>query len=123
MPQHQVITRWTKEEASEEELQLSFDDGVSLTARSTSDAPVQTLFEPEQALVAAISNCHMLSFLAEAAKAGLTVSSYEDIADGFLAKNDAGRIFVAKAVVTVGVKHRVPGIELIRAGSHKLHLI
>ena len=34
--------------------------------------------DPEEALVAAVSSCHMLFFLAYAAKAGFTVDSYVD---------------------------------------------
>jgi organic hydroperoxide reductase OsmC/OhrA len=40
--------------------------------------------DPEDLLVAALSSCHMLSFLAIAAKKRLTVHSYQDDATGFL---------------------------------------
>jgi organic hydroperoxide reductase OsmC/OhrA len=40
------------------------------------------LLNPEQLLVAATSSCQLLSFLAEAARAGIDVRSYEDDATG-----------------------------------------
>lgn len=47
--------------------------------------------DPEEALVAALSSCHMLFFLALAAKAGFTVDRYEDRASGTLGKREDGR--------------------------------
>ena len=44
--------------------------------------------DPEDMLVAALSSCHMLSFLAICAKKKVTVQSYEDDAVGFL-ENDS----------------------------------
>ena len=45
---------------------------------------------PEQALAASLSSCHMMTFLALAAKAKWPVSSYEDKAEAFLGKNSKG---------------------------------
>lgn len=42
------------------------------------------LHNPEDLLVVALSTCHMLSYLAEAARAGLLVLGYEDRARGTL---------------------------------------
>jgi organic hydroperoxide reductase OsmC/OhrA len=44
--------------------------------------------DPEDLLVASLSSCHMLSFLAIASKKKVTVTSYEDDAVGFL-ENDS----------------------------------
>ena len=51
---------------------------------------------PEQALAASISSCHMMTFLALAAKAKWPVSSYEDKAEAFLGKNSKGQMAVTK---------------------------
>ena len=51
---------------------------------------------PEQALAASISSCHMMTFLALAAKARWPVSSYEDKAEAFLGKNPKGQMAVTK---------------------------
>src|ERR1700744_2748473 len=54
--------------------------------------------DPEDMLVAALSSCHMLSFLAIAAKKKVTVESYEDDAVGFL-ENDGGRWWMARGTL------------------------
>ena len=59
--------------------------------------------DPEDLLVAALSSCHMLSFLAIAAKKRLIVHSYRDDAVGFL-ENDsidgkAGKLWIARVIL------------------------
>ena len=46
--------------------------------------------DPEEAFVAAISSCHMLTFLYLAAKQGFQIDSYEDEAVGVMAKTEKG---------------------------------
>jgi organic hydroperoxide reductase OsmC/OhrA len=52
--------------------------------------------DPEAALVAALSSCHMLTFLALAANKGFVVESYEDDAVGHLDKNAAGKLAITR---------------------------
>jgi organic hydroperoxide reductase OsmC/OhrA len=54
--------------------------------------------DPEDLLVAALSSCHMLSFLAIASKKKLTVTSYEDDAVGFL-ENEAGKLWMTRVIL------------------------
>ena len=54
--------------------------------------------DPEDLLVAALSSCHMLSFLAIACKKKLVVESYQDHAVGFL-ENDGGRLWLARVIL------------------------
>ena len=59
--------------------------------------------DPEDLLVAALSSCHMLSFLAIAAKKKLTVHSYQDDAVGFL-ENDSstesgGKLWITRVIL------------------------
>ena len=49
-------------------------------------------------LVAALSSCHMLSFLAIAAKKRLTVTSYQDEAVGFL-ENEGGKLWITRVIL------------------------
>jgi organic hydroperoxide reductase OsmC/OhrA len=56
--------------------------------------PVNT--NPEQALAAALSSCHMMTFLALAAKAGWPVASYHDHAVAHLGKNPKGQMSVTQ---------------------------
>ena len=50
-----------------------------------------TKADPEDLLVASLSSCHMLSFLAIASKKKVTVTSYEDDAVGFLENDSDGK--------------------------------
>lgn len=55
--------------------------------------------DPEEMLTAAISTCHMLSFLHVARTAGFTVLSYRDEAEGLMEKNAEGRLAITRAVL------------------------
>jgi organic hydroperoxide reductase OsmC/OhrA len=50
----------------------------------------RTRYNPEQLLLAALSQCHMLSFLHVAVKNGVVVTAYEDTAEGFMKLNRDG---------------------------------
>ena len=52
--------------------------------------------DPESAFVAALSSCHMLTFLALASNKGFIVDSYEDAAVGHLEKNASGKLAVTR---------------------------
>ena len=47
-------------------------------------------YNPEQLLLAALSQCHMLSFLHVAVKHGVVVTGYEDRAEGLMRTNRDG---------------------------------
>lgn len=51
---------------------------------------------PEQALAAALSSCHMMTFLALSAKAGWPVASFQDRAVAHLGKNPKGQMSVVR---------------------------
>jgi organic hydroperoxide reductase OsmC/OhrA len=61
--------------------------------------------DPEEALVAAASSCHMLAFLYIASKAGFIVNAYEDHAVGTMGKTDAGAIWVSDIELRVHVEY------------------
>jgi len=72
---------------------------------------------PEDLLVAALSSCHMLSYLALCARNGITVLAYSDEADGTMTTTpDGGGRFTAVALhprVTVRGREQVaPALEL-----------
>ena len=54
---------------------------------------------PEEAFIAALSSCHMLTFLALAAKKKLSLDSYHDEAVGYLEKNAAGRLAITRVIL------------------------
>ena len=55
--------------------------------------------DPEEAFVASLSACHMLTFLAICARKRLTVDSYEDSAVGYLEKGANGKLWVSRVVL------------------------
>jgi organic hydroperoxide reductase OsmC/OhrA len=77
-----------------------FDGGVTVPA-SSSPSVVPVPFsnpahvDPEEAFVAAISSCHMLTFLYLAAKQGFQIDSYEDESTGVMTKNEKGAPWVS----------------------------
>jgi organic hydroperoxide reductase OsmC/OhrA len=75
----------------------SFDGGIEVLASASPHVvPVPYAnpahVDPEEAFVAALSSCHMLFFLAIAAKKQFIVERYQDRAIGIMAKNDAGKL-------------------------------
>src|SRR5689334_20080277 len=73
----------------------TFDGGVVVPASpSPSVVPVPysnpANVDPEEAFVAAVSSCHMLTYLHLASKQGFQIDSYQDEALGEMAKNDKG---------------------------------
>ena len=55
--------------------------------------------DPEEAFVASLSACHMLTFLAICARKRITVDAYEDDAVGTLEKNAAGKLAVTRVTL------------------------
>lgn len=77
-----------------------FDGGVSVPASSSPHAvrvpySVEAAVDPEEALVAAASSCHMLTFLWLAATAGFNIESYEDNAVGEMTAMEDERQWVS----------------------------
>lgn len=57
------------------------------------------LVDPEEAFVASLASCHLLTFLAIAAREGLVVEDYQDAPEGVLERNDAGRFSMTRVVL------------------------
>jgi organic hydroperoxide reductase OsmC/OhrA len=81
-----------------------FDGGVTVAA-SSSPAVVPLPFsredaiDPEEAFIAALSSCHMLTFLDLARRASLIVESYEDSASGILERVGPGRMAMTRVTL------------------------
>ena len=75
---------------------------------------------PEEALVAALSSCHMLTFLAIAAKRKLSLESYSDDAVGFMEKNEAGRLAITRVTLRPKIVWSA-GITVSREDLDKMH--
>lgn len=79
--------------------QWTFDSGVQVAASAAAGPaiPAGTVgadtVDPEEAVVAALASCHMLFFLALAAKRGLSIDRYEDAPAGVLESKDGATQF------------------------------
>ena len=97
-----------------------FGGGVEVPASSAPDfLGSASRVDPEEALVAALSSCHMLTFLALAARKRIVVESYRDRAVGTLAKNEAGRLAVARVSLRPEVRFAEPQSEEVVARLHQ----
>jgi organic hydroperoxide reductase OsmC/OhrA len=78
-----------------------FDGGVRVAASSSPSLvpvpySVAEAVDPEEALVACTSSCHMLWFLSLAAKRGFVVESYADEAWGIMEKTADGKLAITR---------------------------
>ncbi|MHC5114342.1 MAG: OsmC family protein [Planctomycetota bacterium] len=96
-----------------------FDGGSTIEASATPEYKGNpALVDPEEAFIASLSACHMLTFLALATKKHLVVNRYADEAVGHLEKNAEGRMAITRVVLR-------PRIEFDEAPSaadlHEMH--
>jgi organic hydroperoxide reductase OsmC/OhrA len=111
MSEHKATIAWKREtpdftyETYNRDHEWSFDAGI--TVRATA-APAylgsETSVDPEEAFVASLSSCHMLTFLAIACKKKFVVDRYHDQAIGVLDKDAEGRLAVVKVTLHPEVK-------------------
>ena len=83
---------------------MIFDGGAVVPASSSPlhvplPMSVAANVDPEEALVAAASSCHLLVFLYVACKRGFVVDSYLDQATGFMGRNNAGKEAITRIVL------------------------
>lgn len=81
------------------------------------------LYNPEDLLVSALSACHMLSYLAVCAHAGIVVASYEDATVGTVARRDGKVKFVDLLLRPKVVLEPGSDIEKARALHERAHNI
>jgi organic hydroperoxide reductase OsmC/OhrA len=114
MSEHHAVVRWQRGSADFARGRYSrahewrFDGGVVVPA-SASPAVVRAPWsdpagvDPEEALVAAASSCHMLWFLSLAAERGFIVETYDDEAIGSLGRFADGR----EGIVDIVLRPRI----------------
>ena len=80
---------------------LSFDGGTVVPASASPHVvgkwAVEAAVDPEEMLVAALSNCHMLTFLHKARLAGFVATEYADAAEGVMEEIAPGKLALTKA--------------------------
>jgi len=110
MSEHKAIIRWSQAGGPfargrfSREHTWSFDGGLTVPASSAPAVVPPPLsnpanIDPEEAFVASLSSCHMLTFLYLAYREGLEVASYEDEAVGVVSKNERGVAWVSQVVL------------------------
>ena len=84
----------------------------------------QSRVNPEEAFVASLSTCHMLTFLAIAARKRFTVDSYVDEAFGVMERNAEGKYWVSRVTLRPKVVFsgaRQPSTKEISELHHAAH--
>ena len=93
MSEHRAELKWSRKSDgfSYDEYNRSHEWLVAGQKIAASAAPSfkgdESMVDPEEAFVASVASCHMLTFLAICAKKRLVVNSYSDNAVGFLELN------------------------------------
>jgi organic hydroperoxide reductase OsmC/OhrA len=107
---------------------VAFDGGVTIPGSpSPSVVPVPwadpAAVDPEEMLVAALSNCHMLTFLHKAREAGFVVASYRDEAVGVMRKTAQGKIAVTRVTLRplIAFEGAAPDAAALEALHHAAH--
>jgi organic hydroperoxide reductase OsmC/OhrA len=107
----------------------SFDGGIEVPASSSPHSvrlpfSVEAAVDPEEALVAATSSCHMLTFLYIAAKSGFIAMSYRDEAIGEMNSSEEGRQWISRITLDPQIEwfgDTQPGPEDLRTMHHAAH--
>jgi len=103
LSEHKITLEWEREtdsfsyESHNRDHVVIFEGGVRVPAPAYRGNASHV--NPEEALVAALSSCHMLTFLAAAAKKQFVVERYSDRAVGFLEKNQKGKLAITRVVL------------------------
>lgn len=131
MHRHEARVAWSRGDAVFTDSRYSrghewsFDGGVRVPASSSPAVvripwSVAEAVDPEEALVAAASACHMLFFLSFAAKEKLVVDAYVDDAYGVMEKNAQGKVAFSKITLRPRIEF-APGAAPDAARLEALH--
>jgi organic hydroperoxide reductase OsmC/OhrA len=103
MSEHLAHIRWHRRspdfsyDSYNREHEWTFAGGSKIAASAAPAYLGNSAFvDPEEAFVASVSACHMLSFLALCARKRITVDDYSDQARGYLEKNPAGKLSITR---------------------------
>jgi organic hydroperoxide reductase OsmC/OhrA len=133
--EYQASIHWTRGTAVFTDNRFSrahrwhFDGGIDVPASSSPYVVRVPLSEehavdPEEALVASLSSCHMLFFLSFAAAKGFRVDEYTDAAVGVMGKNAAGKTAMLRVTLKPRVSfsgERLPQRADIEPLHHRAH--
>jgi len=128
MSEHHAQIRWSRTSADfaydtyNRAHEISFKNGdIVLPASSAPDFKGNAeRVDPEEAFVASLSSCHMLTFLAICARKKLVVDGYDDDAVGTLEKNENRKLWMSRVVLRPRVRF-APGTSVDAATLAHLH--
>ena len=131
MSEHKVTLTWQRADKPFEYQKYSrdhtwkFDGGHEMHA---SAAPAflgnPQHVDPEEAFVASLSSCHMLTFLAIACKQKFVLDEYVDEAVGHMDKNAEGKMAITKVELRPKLKwggDKQPSAEELEKMHHSAH--
>ncbi|MEZ8116359.1 OsmC family protein [Vibrio splendidus] len=136
MSEYGAVIRWQKaEDEAFSDNQYSrghtweFDGGITLPASSSPHVvplpfSVEANVDPEEAFIAALSSCHMLTFLGIAAKQKYVIDSYVDDAIGVLEEDESGRSSVTKVTLRPDIVFsgsKIPTAKQLEKLHHLAH--
>jgi organic hydroperoxide reductase OsmC/OhrA len=133
--QYRATVKWTRDGSAFTDQRYSrghswsFDGGIEVPASSSPLSvrlpySVAEAVDPEEAFVAALSSCHMLTFLYVAAKQGFVVDEYADEAVGEMSKNERGKLWVSKVTLAPAIRFsgaKRPSAEQLDELHHLAH--
>lgn len=107
MSEHHASIRWKRTSADftydsyNRAHEMRFNEGSIVVPASAAPAFKGDIdrVDPEEAFVAALSSCHMLTFLALCARKRLIVDSYDDDAVGVMEKGSDGKLWVSRVTL------------------------
>lgn len=137
MARYRASVDWTLAEPGEDFLKgrygrghkVAFGSGVEVPGTASHQVvgnkwAAPNSVDPEEMLVASISQCHMLTFLHKAREAGFTVTAYRDDAEGVMETIDeAGRMAVTRVTLRPAVTYdgRAPTAAELDHLHHAAH--
>jgi organic hydroperoxide reductase OsmC/OhrA len=112
MSEHHAQVRWKRTSADftydtyNRAHEVVFKNGDLVLAASSAPAfkGDADRVDPEEAFVASLSSCHMLTFLAICARKRLPLDSYDDDASGTLEKGEGGRLWMGNVILRPRVR-------------------
>jgi organic hydroperoxide reductase OsmC/OhrA len=135
MSEHKATIKWSQSQGDflkgtySREHTWTFDGGITVQA-SSSPAAVRVPFsnpanvDPEEAFVASLSSCHMLTYLFVASRKGFEISHYEDEAVGVMTKNERGIPWVSSVTLHPRITYmgtKTPSSEEVEQMHHAAH--
>jgi organic hydroperoxide reductase OsmC/OhrA len=129
MSEHHAAVHWARTSADftydtyNRAHAVTFKDGAITLSGSAAPAfrGDADRVDPEEAFVASLAACHMLSFLAICARKRLTVESYEDDAAGHLEKGSNGKLWIARVTLRPRVRFAAAGTAPDAAALAQIH--